>query len=67
MNAARLGPFLASLLIVAMLGMQAACGGGGGGSTPAPPPPQTRNYTITVTGTSGTISQQTSTALTVTF
>jgi len=64
---ARLGLFLALVVIVAMLGMQTACGGGGGGGGGTPPPPQTRNFTITVTGTSGTISQQTSAALTVTF
>ena len=55
--------FLALVLIVASLGLLPGCGGGGGGGTP---PPQTRNFTITVTGTSGTISQQTSVSLTVT-
>jgi hypothetical protein len=57
-------------LTVALVGIQTACGGGsssrvqtstGGGGG------QTRNYTITVTGTSGTITQQTTAALTVTF
>jgi hypothetical protein len=56
--------FLALVLIVASLGLLPSCGGGGGGGTP---PPQMRNFIITVTGTSGTISQQTSASLTVTF
>lgn len=59
----------AFLLTVVFAGVLAACGGGsssnGGGGGIQPPPPQT--YTITVIGTSSTISQQTTTSLTVTF
>jgi subtilisin family serine protease len=58
------GIFLALVLTVVSLGILVACGGGGGGTSPPPPP---HNFTITVVGTSGTISQQTSTSLTVTF
>jgi subtilisin family serine protease len=56
--------FLALILIVTLLGMLAACGGGGGGT---PPPSQTEKFTITVVGTSGTMSQQTTASLTVTY
>lgn len=64
---ARFGVFLALVLIAIMLGMHTACGGGGGSSSPPPPPPpQAQPFTITVTGTSGTFSQQTSISLIVT-
>jgi hypothetical protein len=58
------GIFLALVLMIVLLGILVACGGGGGGTSPPPPP---HNFTITVVGTSGAISQQTSTSLTVTF
>ena len=68
----RQGIFLALLLMLVLLGMLVACGGGSSGSTspppppPPPPPPGSKTYTITVVGTSGMISQQTTTSLTVT-
>jgi subtilisin family serine protease len=61
------GIFLALVLIVASLGMLNACGGGGekagggGGGGGA------QNYTITVTGASGPIDQQTTVFLPVTL
>jgi Subtilase family/Fervidolysin N-terminal prodomain len=70
---AKAGIVLALVLMVVLLGMLVACGGGssggGGGSsgsTSPPPQPGSKTYTITVVGTSGTISQQTTTSLTVT-
>jgi hypothetical protein len=62
----RQGIFLALLLMLVLLGMLVACGGGSSGGTSPPPPPPSKTYTITVVGTSGTISQQTTTSLTVT-
>ncbi len=56
--------FLAFILLAAILGLQIACGGGSSLSTPFQ---QTQSFTITVTGTSGTITQQTSIRLTVTL
>lgn len=59
--------FLAVLLIVALTWLIACGGGAGTFPSPPPPSPQSRVFTVTVVGASGTISQQTSVSLTVTF
>jgi hypothetical protein len=62
----RRGILLVLLLTLVLLGMLVACGGGSSGGSSPPPPLASKTYTITVVGTSGTISQQTTTSLTVT-
>ncbi|MBZ5720022.1 MAG: S8 family serine peptidase [Acidobacteriia bacterium] len=63
---AKAGIFLALILAVILLGMPAACGGGGGGPGGGGGGVQGQKYTITVVGTSATISQETSVSLTAT-
>jgi subtilase family serine protease len=61
---------LGILLAMAALGVMSSCGGGGssggsGGTTPSNPGTTPGTYTVTVTGTSGSISQSTTVTLTV--
>lgn len=51
-----------ALMVFALLVVMPACGGGGGGSSSTPPPKQdpgtpAGTYTVTVTGTAGTMAQ----------
>lgn len=60
----RLAGAMVLLLVLLLALIQVACGGGGGGSSPPPPPPPQPGtppgtYSITVTGTSGTLSRST--------
>jgi hypothetical protein len=67
----RHGAWLGMLLLaLVLLGTLVACGGGGGSSTTSPPPvPQpgtpAGTYTVTVTGTSGTVTRTAQIQLTV--
>ena len=62
----RQGILLVLLLTLVLLGMLVACGGRSSGGSSPPPPVASKTYTITVVGTSGTISQQTTASLKVT-
>jgi len=46
-------------VVLAGLVLQVACGGGNGNSAPPPPPPSSREFTVTVTGVSGTLQHMT--------
>jgi hypothetical protein len=52
------------LMVVAIAGaaLVSGCGGGSGGGSSTPPP---QNYTLTVTGTSGSLSNNFTVTLTV--
>ena len=60
----RFAPLLGVLLLLGVAGAISGCGGGSSGSSSTPGTP-TGSYTVTVTGTSGSITQTTSVSLTV--
>ncbi|MGO4212619.1 Ig-like domain repeat protein, partial [Terriglobus sp. YAF25] len=60
----RFAPLLGVLLLLGVAGVISGCGGGSSGSSSTPGTP-TGSYTVTVTGTSGSITQTTSVSLTV--
>ena len=60
----RFAPLLGVLLLLGVAGAISGCGGGSSGS-PSTPGTPAGTYTVTVTGTSGSITQTTSVSLTV--
>lgn len=62
----RLATYAGLAIFLVLLFLQAACGGSGSSTTP-PPQPGTPpgNYTVTITATSGALTQQTTVSLTV--
>lgn len=61
----RVSSLLTVLLFLGLAGAMTGCGGGGSQTSPGSPGTPVGSYTITVTGTSGSITQTTNVSLTV--